>query len=63
MNDVKQIELVLAQDEQAEEHYLVSVNNAKYTLNYWPDSVISTSLNNFKIISSKNLESLKNKIK
>ena len=63
MNDVKQVELVLAQDEQAEEHYLVSVNNAKYTLNYWPDSVISTSLNNFKIISSKNLESLKNKIK
>lgn len=26
MNDVKQIELVLAQDEQAEEHYLVLVN-------------------------------------
>jgi hypothetical protein len=63
MNDVKQIELVLAQDEQAEEHYLVLVNNAKYTLNYWPDSVISTSLQKFKIINSKSLESLKNKIK
>ena len=63
MNDVKQIELVLAQDEQAEEHYLVLVNKSKYTLNYWPDSVISTSLHNFKIISSKDLESLKNKIK
>jgi hypothetical protein len=63
MIDVREIELVLAQDEQAEEHYLVLVDKSKYTLNYWPDSVISTSLQNFKIISSKSLESLKNKIK
>ena len=62
MNGVD-VELVLARDDVAEEHYLVLVDNAKYTLNYWPNSVISTNLNNFNIISSKNLESIKAKIK
>jgi hypothetical protein len=63
MNDITNIELIHAHDHQAEEHYLVSVNNAKYILSYWPDTVISNSLSNFTINSSKSLESLKNKIK
>ena len=63
MNDITNIELVHAHDQQAEEHYLVLVNNAKYVLSYWPDTVISNSLSNFTINSSKSLESLKNKIK
>lgn len=63
MNEVDNVELVIANDEQAEEHYLVLVNKPKYTLNYWPNSVISSNLSKFQIISSKSLESLKSKIK
>jgi hypothetical protein len=63
MNDINDIELIHAQDQCAEDHYLVIVNNAKYVLNYWPDTVISNDLSNFKINSSKSLESIKNKIK
>lgn len=63
MNDVNNVELVLARDKQAEEHYLVLVNNSQYTLNYWPDSVISTHLADFKILHSKSLELIKTKIK
>lgn len=63
MNEVDNVELVLAKDDQLSEHYLVLVDKPKYTLNYWPDSVISSNLSNFQIISSKSLESLKTKIK
>jgi hypothetical protein len=61
--DINNIDLITATDEQAEEHYLVLVDNPKYTLNYWPNSVLSTQLSSFKIIDSKQLEFLKNKIK
>ena len=63
MIGVENVELVQAVDEFAEEHYLVLVDKPKYILNYWPHSVISTSLNKFNVTSSKSLESLKNKIK
>jgi hypothetical protein len=63
MNDINDIELIHAQDQCAEDHYLVVVNKPKYILNYWPDTVISNDLSNFKINSSKSLESIKNKIK
>lgn len=63
MNEVSDIQLVQVQDQQAEEHYLVLVDGSKYILSYWPNTVISNSLSNFKIISSKSLESMKNKIK
>ena len=63
LNEVNNVELVLVRDEQAEEHYLVLVDKPKYTLNYWPNSVISSNLSNFQVISSKSLESIKAKIK
>jgi len=63
LNDIDSIELVLAKDKSCEEHYLVLVDKPKYTLNYWPDTVISNVLSSFEIISSKSLESIKNKIK
>lgn len=61
--DIDSVELVTATDIQAEEHYLVLVDNAKYILNYWPNSVLSTQLSSFKVTGSKQLEFLKNKIK
>ena len=63
MSDITDVELVHVQDQQAEEHYLVLVGVSKYILSYWPNTVLSNSLSNFKIISSKSLESIKNKIK
>lgn len=63
LSNIEVIELVHARDCQSEEHYLVIVDGAKYVLNYWPDSVLSTSPDEFTVISSKSLESLKNKIK
>ena len=63
MNDVNDIELVTAIDSQAEEHYLVLVDGAKYTMNWWPDSVLNTPLNEFTIIRSIPIESIQHKIK
>jgi len=63
MNDVNDIELIHVQDQQAEDHYLVVVDKPKYILNYWPNTVISNTLSNFTVNSSKSLESIKNKIK
>ena len=63
LSNIDSVELVMARDEQAEEHYLVLVDDAKYILNYWPESVLSTTLSSFSVTNSKNLEFLKNKIK
>lgn len=63
MNDITNIELVIATDCQCEEHNLVLVDRPKYILNFWPDSVISTNLNDFKVIRSISLDSIKNKIR
>jgi hypothetical protein len=60
---LNRLELIYARDDQAEEHYLVSIDGAKYVMNYWPDSVLSTTLKDFTVISSKSLESIKNRIK
>jgi hypothetical protein len=63
MIGIDSIELVTATDEQCEEHYLVMVGSAKYTLNYWPNSVLNTSLEQFSILRSIPIESIQNKIK
>jgi hypothetical protein len=63
MVGIKDVRLVIASDNQAEEHYLVLVDNSKYTLNYWPGSVISTSPEEFTIIRDLSLDSILNKIK
>ena len=63
MSDVTEIELVHASDSLCEEHYLVLVDGAKYVMNYWPNTVLSTRLTDFKILNSKDLEFLKTKIK
>jgi hypothetical protein len=49
MNEINDVELVIATDLQCEEHYLVMVNN-KYVLNYWPATVIDNNITDFTII-------------
>ena len=46
---INDYELVLAKNEMGDDVVLVLVDNAKYILNYWPDTVISNNLKDFKI--------------
>jgi hypothetical protein len=53
---VTDFKLVLAKNETAEEVVLVLVDNAKYILNYWPNTVISNNLKQFKILAELDIE-------
>jgi hypothetical protein len=59
---ITDIEYVLAKDNQGEEVPLVLVDNAKYILNYWPDTVISNNLQEFNIVSKLDIKTINNKI-
>lgn len=63
MSQISDINLVIANDRQGDECPLVLVDNAKYILNYWPDSVLNNCLNDFKIKKYISLDSVKTKIK
>ena len=59
---VTNIELVLATNEIAEDVVLVLVDNAKYIMNYWPNTVISNKLKDFKVVNKLDLETIIKKI-
>jgi hypothetical protein len=59
---VNDIELVLARNDTAEDVVLVLVDNAKYILNYWPDTVISNTLKDFKVVQKLDLQTIIKKI-
>lgn len=59
---IKDIDFVDAIDDNKEHVVLVLVDNAKYVLNYWPDSVVNTNLSDFTIVKRINIDSLKKKI-
>lgn len=63
LSDITDVNLIIASDDQAEEHYLVIVGFAKYVLNYHPRSVLSTRLNTFTLIKTISIDSIKNKIR
>jgi len=48
---INDIDFCIAIDDNSEEYSLVMVNSAKYICNYHPNTVISNSLNNFKVTS------------
>lgn len=58
----KNIELVEAKDDNSNEVVLVLVDNAKYVLNYWPDTVVNNDINDFVITRTLDITSLYNKI-
>jgi hypothetical protein len=58
--DVENIELIIAADEQCEDHNLVLVDDAKYILNYHPDTVLSNRINTFSIQRIIDISSIKN---
>jgi hypothetical protein len=62
MSDINDVNLFAVVNEHNEEHNLVVVGNAKYVLNYYPDSVLSTNLQNFKITKTFSLDILQQQI-
>jgi hypothetical protein len=59
---VDDIKLVLARNDIVEDVVLVLVDNAKYILNYWPNTVISNKLNDFKVVDTLDIKKIKDKI-
>jgi len=59
---IKDIDFVLAKDDNSEEVVLVLVDDAKYILNYWPDTVVNNSLDQFTIVKKFKITSLMAKI-
>jgi hypothetical protein len=60
--DTKNIELVEAVDDNSNEVVLVLVDNAKYLLNYWPDTVVNNQITDFVITRSLDISPLYSKI-
>lgn len=59
---IEDIDFVDAIDDNAVEVVLVLVDDAKYVMNYWPDSVVNTKSQNFKITAYHNIDILRKKI-
>lgn len=59
---INDIDLVDATDDNSEDVVLVLVDNAKYILNYWPNTVISNKLKDFKVVKKIDLTKIKTKI-
>lgn len=60
--DIEEIEFKLGTNTMGEDVAIVLVDNANYTMNYWPNSVISTNLTEFKFHQTLDLAQIKNKI-
>lgn len=58
----KSLELVDAKDDNNNEVVLVLVDDAKYVLNYWPETVLNNSITDFTIIKKHDLTPLYSKI-
>lgn len=61
--DITDVEMVLATNNIGEDVVLVLADNAKYILNYWPNTVISNNLKDFKVVSKIDLDKITKKIK
>ena len=62
LTGVTDVDFVIATDDNSEEFVLVLVDNAKYVLNYWPNTVLSNNLKDFKVVSKLNIEQIKQQI-
>jgi hypothetical protein len=58
----KNIDLVDAKDDNSNEVVLVLVDNAKYVLNYWPDTVVNNRITDFVITRTHDITPLYSKI-
>lgn len=60
---IKDIAFAKAKDYNSEDVVLVLVDNAKYILNYWPDTVLNNSLHEFTLLKCIELSNILEKIK
>lgn len=59
---INDIDIVDAKDDNNEDVVLVLVDDAKYILNYWPDTVVNNCLQDFKITKRHDLAHIIKKI-
>jgi len=59
---IKKLELVQAVDDNSNEVVLVLVDDAKYVLNYWPDTVVNNHIDAFSITRTLDISPLYSKI-
>ena len=59
---IKDVDFSIAIDDNNEECALVMVDNAKYILNYYPNTVISNCLKDFKLGNPVNMDKINKKI-
>ena len=59
---INNIDFIEATDYNSENVVLVLVDNAKYVMNYWPESVLNINLADFTVTKRLNISSLKKKI-
>lgn len=59
---IKDIDFCVAIDDNSEEVVLVIVDNAKYVMNYYPDTVISNSLTDFRVTSRIDMTKINTKV-
>jgi hypothetical protein len=59
---IDDIEYKLGTNDMGEDVAIVLVDNANYTMNYWPNSVISTDLQQFRFNQTLDLAQIKNKL-
>jgi hypothetical protein len=62
MTNVKDFEMDIATDQMGNDVVLVLVDNAKYILNYWPDTVLNNCLQDFTIKKTLDLAVLLQKL-
>lgn len=60
--DVENVEMAEATDSMGNDIVVVLVDNAKYVLNYFPDTVLSNKLSDFNIKRKVTLDNIKTKI-
>jgi hypothetical protein len=56
------LDFCVAIDDNSEEVVIVLVDNAKYVLNYWPNSVLNITQQQFKIVQKLDLGEIKIKL-
>lgn len=59
---IDDFQIVEASNELGDDVVLVLVDHAKYILNYWPDTVLSNNLSNFKVARTIDIDNIKRKI-
>jgi len=63
LTGVQALDFVLGKDDNDEDVSLVMVEDAKYILNYYPETALSNTLAEFKIVTHLKLDEVAKKIK